>query len=94
VDGAGEITVRTRYDGTWVIVEVEDNGSGIPEDVQPHLFEPFFTTKPPGQGTGLGLSICHHVVVEKHGGKIDVFSKPGQTRLAVYLPLHLARDGQ
>jgi signal transduction histidine kinase len=94
VDGAGEITVRTRYDGTWVIVEVEDNGSGIPEDVQPHLFEPFFTTKPPGQGTGLGLSICHHVVVEKHGGKIDVFSKPGQTRFAVYLPLHLARDGQ
>jgi signal transduction histidine kinase len=90
LDGAGEITLRTRYDGSWVIVEVEDSGPGIPAENQPHLFDPFFTTKPPGKGTGLGLSICHHIVVEKHGGRIDVSSRPGKTRFEVRLPLHLA----
>jgi signal transduction histidine kinase len=94
LDGAGEIILRTRTDGSWVIVEVEDNGPGIPEENQPHLFDPFFTTKPPGKGTGLGLSICHHIVVEKHGGRIDVSSQPGKTRFAVRLPLHLTMRGQ
>jgi signal transduction histidine kinase len=89
LDGAGAITLRTRTDGSWVIVEVEDTGPGIPKANQPHLFDPFFTTKPPGQGTGLGLSICHHIVVEKHGGRIDVSSQPGKTRFAVHLPLRL-----
>jgi signal transduction histidine kinase len=89
LDGSGEITLRTRYDGSWVIVEVEDNGPGIPAEIQPHLFDPFFTTKPPGKGTGLGLSICHHIVVEKHGGRIDVSSQSGKTRFEVRLPLRL-----
>jgi signal transduction histidine kinase len=93
LDGSGTITLRTRYDGAWVIVEVEDTGPGIPRENQPHLFDPFFTTKPPGQGTGLGLSICHHIVVEKHGGRIDVSSQPGKTRFAVHLPLRLSKDG-
>jgi signal transduction histidine kinase len=87
--GSGDITLRTRFDGSCVMVEVEDNGPGIPEDVQAHLFEPFFTTKPPGQGVGLGLSTAHHIVVEKHGGRIDVSSQPGRTRFSVFLPLHL-----
>ena len=91
--GAGEITLRTRTDGSWVIVEVEDNGPGIPEEIQPHLFDPFFTTKPPGKGTGLGLSIGHHIVVEKHGGRIDVSSQPGKTCFAVRLPLRLKTQG-
>jgi signal transduction histidine kinase len=89
LDGKGEITLRTCYDDPWVVVEVEDNGPGIPEDVQPHLYEPFFTTKPPGSGTGLGLSICQAIVVEKHGGRIDVASRPGSTRFEVRLPLRL-----
>jgi signal transduction histidine kinase len=89
LDGRGEITLRTRYDDPWVVVEVEDNGPGIPEEIQPHLFDPFFTTKPPGKGTGLGLSTCHQIVVEKHGGRIDVASRPGKTRFAVRLPLRL-----
>jgi signal transduction histidine kinase len=89
LDGSGEITLRTRYDGSWVIVEVEDNGPGIPAEIQPHVFDPFFTTKPPGQGTGLGLSICHHIVVEKHRGRIDVASQSGKTRFEVRLPLRL-----
>jgi signal transduction histidine kinase len=89
LDGRGQITLRTHYDDPWVVVEVEDNGPGIPEGIQPHLFDPFFTTKPPGKGTGLGLSTCHQIVVEKHGGRIDVSSRPGKTRFTVHLPLRL-----
>ena len=87
LNGSGEITLRTRYDDDWVIVEIEDNGPGIREDVLPNLFEPFFTTKPPGQGTGLGLNISHNIVVQKHQGRIDVASQPGQTRFEVRLPV-------
>jgi signal transduction histidine kinase len=87
MNGSGEITLRTRYDDQWVIVEIEDNGPGIPDDVLPNLFEPFFTTKPPGQGTGLGLNISHNIIVQKHQGRIDVTSQPGQTRFEVRLPV-------
>ena len=87
VNGDGEIILRTRHDDEWVIVEIEDNGSGIPEEVMPHLFEPFFTTKSPGQGSGLGLNISHNIVVQKHQGKIDVHSRPGRTRFEIRLPL-------
>jgi len=85
--GEGEITLRTCLDGKWVVVEIVDNGPGIPEDIIPNLFDPFFTTKPPGEGTGLGLNISHNIVVQKHQGRIDVFSKPGQTRFEVRLPV-------
>ncbi len=90
MDGQGEITLRTRHDDQWAIVEVEDNGPGIPGALQPTIFDPFVTTKPPGQGTGLGLNICHNIVVQKHKGRIDVYSQPGQTRFEVRLPLHFA----
>jgi signal transduction histidine kinase len=85
--GKGQITLRTRYADPWVVVEVEDNGPGIPEAIQPRLFDPFFTTKPPGQGAGLGLTTSHSIVVQKHGGQIDVDSQPGRTRFQVRLPL-------
>jgi signal transduction histidine kinase len=88
MNGEGQVTLRTRSDDRWVIVEVEDNGPGIPEAVQPHLFDPFFTTKAPGKGTGLGLNISHTIVVQKHQGRIDVYSKPGSTRFEVRLPLN------
>jgi signal transduction histidine kinase len=90
MNGQGEIILRTRHDGQWVIIEIEDNGPGIPEAIQPRLFDPFFTTKPPGQGTGLGLNICHNIVVHKHKGRIDVHSQPGMTRFEVRLPLRFA----
>jgi signal transduction histidine kinase len=90
LNGGGEIILRTRYDDQWAIVEIEDNGPGIQEEIQPNLFDPFFSTKPPGQGTGLGLNIAHNIVVQKHQGRIDVFSKPGKTRFEVRLPLQLA----
>jgi signal transduction histidine kinase len=86
-EGEGTVTLRTRSDGQWAIVEIEDNGPGIPEEVLPNLFDPFFTTKAPGKGTGLGLNISHNIVVQKHQGRIDVSSQPGRTRFEVRIPL-------
>jgi signal transduction histidine kinase len=93
MNGQGFITVRTRHDEQWAIVEIEDNGPGIPETIQPKLFDPFFTTKPPGKGTGLGLNISYNIVVQKHQGRIDVFSEPGKTRFEVRLPLNFVPAG-
>jgi signal transduction histidine kinase len=86
MEGNGTLTITTRLEGDSIIVDVEDTGHGIPEDVQPHLFEPFFTTRPPGQGTGLGLAIVYSTV-SKHAGSISVKSEPGHTRFSVQLPL-------
>ncbi|MDK8462232.1 ATP-binding protein [Marinobacter sp. SS13-12] len=69
IDDFGEIIVRTRCDGNWAIVEVEDNGKGIAEENLHRIFEPFFTTKPVGKGTGLGLSLSFNIV-QKHNGSI------------------------
>jgi signal transduction histidine kinase len=71
----------------WLAVSVTDHGPGIPQEVLPRIFEAFFTTKPQGSGTGLGLEIVHRIVTQKFGGKIDVESKPGNTRFVVRLPL-------
>ncbi len=87
MNGEGEIALRTRCDDRWVVVEIEDNGVGIPEENLPNLFDPFFTTKPPGEGTGLGLNISHNIIVQRHQGRIDVTSQPGKTRFEVRLPL-------
>ena len=85
---AGKIEISTRTAGDNVVVEISDDGIGIPEDVLPKVFDPFFTTKKLGEGTGLGLSITHGIV-EDHNGDIDVESKVGQgTRFRVVLPIH------
>ena len=89
MDGEGAILLRTRWEDPWVVVEIEDNGPGIPEEVQGQLFDPFFTTKAPGKGTGLGLNISHNIVVQKHGGHITVDSRPGKTRFRIELPIRL-----
>ena len=93
MDGKGEITLRTRQEGQWVVVEIEDTGPGIPEDIQSSIFEPFFTTKGPGKGTGMGLNITHSIITQRHQGKINLYSQPGRTRFEVWLPLHLAKNG-
>ncbi|MFW5898918.1 MAG: sensor histidine kinase, partial [Jiangellaceae bacterium] len=82
----GRITVRTRADGDGVVVEVADNGCGIPADLHGHVFDPFVTSKPPGQGTGLGLNITHQIVTGVHAGRISVHSEPGSTVFRVRLP--------
>jgi signal transduction histidine kinase len=87
MDGHGTIVIRTWQEGEWVVVEIEDNGPGIPAEIQSKLFDPFFTTKAPGHGTGLGLDISYKIIVHKHRGDIRVFSEPGQTRFQVWLPL-------
>ncbi len=70
-----------------VKVRILDNGSGIKLEDKNKLFDPFFTTKPVGQGTGLGLAICYQII-EKHKGKIEVISEPGQkTEFAITLPI-------
>jgi signal transduction histidine kinase len=92
MDGQGEITIKTYARGENVIVELSDNGPGIPPDVKQHIFEPFFTTKGPGTGTGLGLHIVYNIVVDKHHGQISVTSEPGHTCFQVTLPIKLARE--
>ena len=84
--GKGELRIRTFRDAGCVVVEIGDNGPGIPDEVQPHIFEPFFTTKGVGQGTGLGLDTVQRIV-KKHRGNVQVNSKPGDTRFQVWLPL-------
>jgi len=87
MDGEGELVLRTYHEDPWIVVEIQDTGSGIPDEIQSKIFDPFFTTKPPGQGTGLGLNITHNIVVQKHHGRIEVRSSPGKTCFAVKLPL-------
>jgi signal transduction histidine kinase len=77
--GRGEIKIRTYEQDGHVVVEISDNGPGIPEEIRSRIFEPFFTTKAPGQGTGLGLHISHDIIVNRHHGQLLVESRPGET---------------
>ncbi|MEH2034963.1 MAG: ATP-binding protein [Nostoc sp.] len=61
-----------------IVIQIADNGTGIPEAIQSNLFDPFFTTKPVGKGTGMGLSISYQIITEKHGGSLQCVSLPGQ----------------
>ncbi|MGB7794638.1 MAG: HAMP domain-containing sensor histidine kinase, partial [Terrimicrobiaceae bacterium] len=86
VGGTGRIDIRTRRDGELFLVEIADNGSGIPPEARPHIFAvPFFTTKG-HSGTGLGLVISHRIVVERHNGKIDFSTGTNGTQFNVRLP--------
>ncbi len=82
----GRITVRTALEPTNILVEIANNGPGIPKDIQSRIWEPFFTTKDVGKGTGLGLDIVRRIVVRRHQGEIRVESVPGDTRFLVRLP--------
>jgi signal transduction histidine kinase len=86
-DAGGLIAIRTRADGDSVVIEVEDNGSGIKPEHLPRIFDPFFTTKAVGQGTGLGLSVSYGIVRD-HGGAITVDSQVGRgSTFTVRLPI-------
>jgi PAS domain S-box-containing protein len=82
-----EIRVSTHcVEDNSIKIVLQDNGTGIPEEVQCQIFNPFFTTKVVGKGTGLGLSIAYQVIHENHGGTISIMSQPGQTRFEIKLP--------
>jgi signal transduction histidine kinase len=76
IEGVGEVTIRTSVRDAMVVVEIMDDGVGIPDEHLHRIFDPGFTTKGVKVGTGLGLSIAFRIV-ENHGGKIEVESKPG-----------------
>jgi len=84
--GKGKLLVRAKPEGDFVLVEIGDNGPGIPAAVQSRIFEPFFTTKEVGEGTGLGLDVVHRIVRKMHG-QINVKSAPGDTRFLVRIPI-------
>jgi len=86
MQGQGELRIRTARELDRLLVEIGDNGPGIPPEVQAHIFEPFFTTKGVGQGTGLGLDTAARIVRE-HRGEIALESVPGDTRFQIRLPL-------
>jgi signal transduction histidine kinase/predicted CoA-binding protein len=92
IDGSGEITLRTYTKDDCVVVEITDNGPGIPAEICERIFEPFFTTKPPGQGTGLGLHISHNIIAARHRGQLSVESKPGRTTFKATLPVRIATE--
>ena len=91
----GLITVTTRCEDDHVVLEVADNGAGIPNHIRTKIFEPFFTTKEVGKGTGQGLAICYNVVVAKHSGSMSVDSTPGVgTTFRVSLPIEQVLDDE
>jgi len=82
----GTITLRTRRDGGCAVVEIGDDGPGIPPEIREHVFDEFFTTKEAGQGTGLGLATARRIVVDRHNGSLTLDSAPGATTFRVSLP--------
>jgi signal transduction histidine kinase len=82
----GSITITTRADGECAIVEIADDGPGVPDDVASQIFDPFFTTKDVGYGTGLGLATARRIVVERHDGSLTLETEPGHTTFRVRLP--------
>jgi signal transduction histidine kinase len=87
VDRPGHLKLICRLEGDLLLVEIWDNGPGIPPELQDRIFEPFFTTKPPGHALGLGLDQAMRVV-RKHRGHLEVRSEPGSTCFRVRLPLN------
>jgi signal transduction histidine kinase len=94
MNGEGELTLRTYEERDQVVVEIIDNGPGIPEEICSRIYEPFFTTKPPGQGTGLGLHVTHDIVANRHHGLLITESKPGETKFKVMLPKKIKEEAQ
>ena len=84
----GVLKIDVKHQNNVILVSITDSGQGIPPEIMPRIFEPFFTTKPPGEGSGLGLDIVQKIL-EKHQGKLQVESVPGQTKFTVSLPIEI-----
>jgi len=87
-NGRGILVVRTWHDADQesVVLEINDDGPGIPDELQPKIFDPFFTTKEVGKGTGLGLTVAY-AIVQEHGGRIRLESRPSGASFYVELPV-------
>jgi signal transduction histidine kinase len=84
----GIITVRTHHNENWAIVEIQDDGCGVPEELRKEIFQPFFTTKRSGKGTGQGLALVQKFVVKNHGGRVELESTEGKgSTFRIKLPL-------
>ncbi|MEM6433697.1 MAG: ATP-binding protein [Cyanobacteria bacterium P01_D01_bin.115] len=85
-----QITIRTSIlPNKWVEITIADNGIGISEVVKQRIFDPFFTTKPLGKGNGMGMSISYQIITQKHGGKLECYSKRGEgTEFLIQIPLY------
>jgi len=87
MDGQGELTIHTALENNCILVEIIDNGTGIPPEIQSRIFEPFYTSKQVGKGSGLGLDISRRIVVQKHKGNLNFESQPGRTCFQVRIPI-------
>ena len=83
----GTITISTRQEDGNIVVEIADNGSGIPQEIQPHIFDPFFTTKDVGEGTGLGLDVVRRIITVRCQGEVGFESGTAGTAFWVKLPI-------
>ncbi len=83
----GRLTITTRREGDRMVVDIADDGPGVPAELQERVFDPYFTTKGVGKGTGLGLDVARRIVVDTYRGDVRLTSRPGETHLAVRLPL-------
>jgi len=93
-ESPGRIRISTRRLGERLRIEIADDGPGMTPEVKARVFDPFFTTKGVGVGTGQGLSLAHSVIVQKHGGAIDVETAPGEgARFVIEIPAPLSRPG-
>jgi signal transduction histidine kinase len=88
------IIIQTEMEAqSHVVIRIEDNGTGIPIEIQNRIFDPFFTTKPVGKGTGLGMSISYQIVTEKHGGTLTCCSHPNQgTEFMIRIPVTIQKS--
>lgn len=87
-DKKGTISISTHRDGDEVEIRIGDTGTGIPEDIQPHVFEPFFTTRDVGQGSGQGLTMAYSIIVEGHDGSVNFETEEGKgTTFFIRLPI-------
>ncbi|MGZ8650214.1 MAG: ATP-binding protein, partial [Solirubrobacteraceae bacterium] len=84
---SGTLTISTRLDGPCVLVDIADDGPGIPPEARSHVLDPFFTTKPVGQGTGLGLDTARKIVEERHSGTLGFDSGDSGTTFHVWVPI-------
>lgn len=92
--GKGQIAIRTRLDGDWVEIRIQDNGTGIPAEIRSRVYDPFFTTKAVGRGTGQGLAIAHSIIQDRHHGTIGFETQDGKgTTFVIRLPIHETSTG-